>query len=230
VRLLAPRAEAEPVPEPPAEWPLAPAAIIRPCPLPESELLYGPLSSAYVDGPCLLRELATCGHSGALVAAGAGRAHAVILHRGEVLALVSAARNGTRRLESLWLPAAGEAEEHDLAVPVYRPEVALALGQMVNLTARHRRLSASFIRLPALLEHLAETGVTGGVRVTTAADVGVLLLCAGWVLGAYSVRHPALEEVGLIERLCAREDAEIDVHAAALEVAPPVVTVDRLLG
>jgi hypothetical protein len=50
------------------------------------------------------------------------------------------------------------------------------------------------------------------------------------VLGAYSVRHPALEEVGLIERLCAREDAEIDVHAAALEVAPPVVTVDRLLG
>jgi hypothetical protein len=224
-------AVAEPVTdEPPSDWPLAPAAIIRPCPLPDGARLFGPLSSGYVDGPCLLRDLAGRGHSGALVTAGGGRAQAAILHRGAILALVAAGRSGTRRLESLRLPVAGQKQEHDLTVPVYRPEVAVALSQLVNLAARFRRMHASFVRLPALLEHLAETGMTGGVRVTTSADVGVLLLSGGELLGAYTARHPALEEPELVVRLCAAGDAEIDVHASPLEGMPPAVAVERLLG
>jgi hypothetical protein len=222
---------AEPIPyEPASGWPLAPAAIIRPCPLPDGARLFGPLSSGYVDGPSLLRELGGRGHSGALVTAGGGRAQAVILHRGAVLALVAAGRSGTRRLESLRLPVAGQEQEHDLTVPVYRPEVAVALGQLVNLAARFRRMHASFVRLPALLEHLAETRMTGGVRVITSADVGVLLLCSGEVLGAYTARHPALEEPELVARLCAAGEAEIDVHASPLEGTPPEMAVERLLG
>jgi hypothetical protein len=221
----------EPTPDGPAsDWPLAPAAIIRPCPLPDGARLFGPLSSGYVDGPSLLRDLGGRGHSGALVTAGGGRAQAVILHRGAVLALVAAGRSGTRRLESLRLPVAGQEQEHDLTVPVYRPEVAVALGQLVNLAARFRRMHASFVRLPALLEHLAETRMTGGVRVITSTDVGVLLLCGGEVLGAYTARHPGLEEPELVARLCGAGDAEIDVHASPLEGTPPEVAVERLLG
>jgi hypothetical protein len=213
----------------PADWPLAPAAIIRPCPLPDGALLFGPLRSSYADGPSLLRDLARRGHSGALVTAGEGRAQAALLHHGSVLALLAAGRSGTRRLESLRLPEAGQEPEHDLTVPVYRPEVAVALGRLVNLTGRYRRLHASFVRLPALLEHLAETRVTGGVRVTTPADVGVLLISGGELLGAYTARHPALEEPELVTRLCTG-DAEIDVHAAPLEGEPAAVAVGRLLG
>jgi hypothetical protein len=213
----------------PAGWPLAPAAIIRPCPLPDGGLLFGPLRSSYADGPSLLRDLARRRHSGALVTAGEGRAQAALLHQGGVLALLAAGRSGTRRLESLRLPEAGQEPEHDLTVPVYRPEVAVALAGLVNLTGRYRRLHASFVRLPALLEHLAETRVTGGVRVTTSTDVGVLLLSGGETLGAYTARHPALDEPELVTRLCAG-DAEIDVHAAPLEAAPAAVAVERLLG
>jgi hypothetical protein len=198
--------------------------------MPDGARLFGPLHSSYVDGPSLLRELGGRGHSGALVTAGGGRAQAAILHRGDVVALLATGRNGTRRLESLRLPLAGQEEEHDLTVPVYLPEVALALAQMVNLVARFRRLHASFVRLPALLEHLAESRVTGGVRVVTASDVGVLLLSDGTVLGAYTARHPALDEPELVTRLCAAGDAEIDVHAAPAPGSPPAITVARLLG
>ncbi|HEV7466616.1 MAG TPA: hypothetical protein VGP96_09950 [Candidatus Dormibacteraeota bacterium] len=223
-------AEARPA-ERPGGWPLAPAAIIRPCPMPEGARLFGPLHSSYIDGPSLLRELGARGHSGALVTAGGGRAQAAILHRGAVVALLATGRSGTRRLENLRLPLAGQEEEHDLTVPVYRPEVALALGQLVNLVARFRRMHASFVRLPALLDHLAESRVTGGVRVVTGSDVGVLLLSEGTVLGGYTARHPALEEPELVSRLCAAEDAEIDVHAAPLAKGlPPALTVARLLG
>ncbi len=215
---------------PPPGWPLAPAAIIRPCPMPDGERLFGVLHSSYVDGPSLLRELGGRGHSGALVTAGGGRAQAAILHRGDVVALLATGRSGTRRLESLHLPLAGQEEEHDMTVPVYRPEVAVALGQMVNLVARFRRLHASFVRLPALLEHLAESRVTGGVRVVTASDVGVLLLGDGTLLGAYTARHPALDEPELVTRLCAAGDAEIDVHAAPEQGPPAALTVARLLG
>jgi hypothetical protein len=221
----------EPIPdEPVSDWPLAPAAIIRPCPLPDAARLFGPMSSGYVDGPSLLRELGGRAHSGALVTAGGGRAQAVILHRGAVVALVAAGRSGTRRLESLRLPVAGQQQEHDLTVPVYRPEVAVALSRLVNLPARFRRMHASFVRLPALLEHLAETRMTGGVRVIAAGDVGVLLLCGGEVLGAYTARHPGLEGPELVARLCDAGDAEIDVHASPLEGTPPEVAVERLLG
>ena len=220
----------EPLPEgAPSDWPLAPAAIIRPCPLPDGALLFGPLRSSYVDGPSLLRDLGRRGHSGALVTAGEGRAQAAVLHRGSVLALLAAGRSGTRRLESLRLPEAGQECEHDLTVPVYRPEVAVALGQLVNLVGRFRRMHASFVRLPALLEHLVETRVTGGVRVTTPTDVGVLLLSGGELLGAYTARHPAFDEPELVARLCAG-DAEIDVHAAPLDGEPATVAVGRLLG
>jgi hypothetical protein len=226
-----PPREAQPrTAEPSRGWPLAPAAIIRPCPMPEGVRLFGPLQSSYIDGPSLLRELGARGHSGALVTAGGGRAQAAILHRGDVVALLAAGRSGTRRLEGLRLPLAGQEEEHDLTVSVYRPEVALALGQLVNLAGRYRRMHASFVRVPALVDHLAESRVTGGVRVVSGSDVGVLLLCEGTVLGAYTARHPALEEPELLSRLCAAEDAEIDVHAAPAQGLPPSLTVACLLG
>lgn len=214
----------------PQAWPLAPAAIIPPCPLPEGGLLFGPLRSGYVDGPSLLRELAGRGHSGALVAAGGGRAQAVILHRGAVLALVAAGPSGTRRLERLRLPVAGQDEEHELLVNAYRPEVAVALGRLVNLPARFRRLQASFVHLPELLEHLAAGRMTGGVRVTAAHDAGVLLIAGGEPVGAYTAAHPALEDVGLLARLCGEAGAEIDVHAAPMAGDPPAVEVARALA
>jgi hypothetical protein len=51
------------------------------------------------------------------------------------------------------------------------------------------------------------------------------------MLGGYTARHPALDGPELVARLCAAEDAEIDVHAAPLADSDlPALEVARLLG
>jgi hypothetical protein len=208
---------------------LAPAGSIRACPIPAGAVLFGELTSAFVDGARLLRFLGDRKHTGAIVDASRSRVQVAILHEGAVLGLVAVGEGGTRRLDRLSLPGPGDQEEHELSVLTYRPEVALALGQLINVPERFERMHSSFVDFPALLAFLRRESVNGAVRVTTSDDAGIVLLRSGEVLGAYTRQRPELDDPEVVLPLASAADAEIDVHAGALQVPPPSVSTSSVL-
>jgi hypothetical protein len=202
------------------------AGSIRGVPLPAGAVIFGELTSAFVDGPRLIRFLGDRKHTGALVDAGGGTTQVAVLHEGNVIALVGASSGGadTRRLDRLGLPGPGASDEHELTVLTYRPEVALALGQLVNLSERFERMHGSFVDLPALLNFLRREKANGAIRVTTGGDTGIVLLRGGEVLGAYTRQKPELEDAEVVYPLAKAADAEIDVHVGSLTLPPPSVS------
>ena len=196
---------------------------IRGCPIPAGAVLFGELTSAFVDGPNLIRHLGARKHTGALVDAGGGGTQVAILHEGNVVAMVSAGSGGsnTRRLDRLTLAGPGAGDEHELTVLTYRPEVSVALAQLVNVAERFERMHGSFVDLPALLAFLRREKANGAVRVSTPSDTGIVLLRGGEVLGAYTRQKPELEDAEVVYPLAKEAEAEIDVHVGALAVPPP---------
>lgn len=211
-------------------WPLGAAGAVRPCPLPAGAVIFGELTSAFVDGPRLVRFLGDRKHTGAVVDSARGGSQAAVLHEGAVVALVSVNDSGTRRLESLSLPGPSGDDEHALTVMTYRPEVALALAQLVNLPERFERMHGSFVDLPALLQFLRREKANGAVRVTTRDDTGVILLRGGEVLGAYTRVRPDLDDADVVFPLAKQPEAEIDVHVAALVIPPASVPAATVVG
>lgn len=201
---------------------LAAPGQIRPTPLPTGALLFGELASAFVDGPRLLRFLGDRRHTGALVDVQDGRRQYVLLYEGAVVAMVG--DTDTRRLDRLTLPTPGSPEEHELRVVAYRPEILLALAQLVNLPERFARMHGSFVDLPALVAYLGRERSSGGIRVTTSRDVGIILLRSGEVLGAYTRERPDLEDPDVVYPLGRDADAEIDVHTGTIQLPPPSVS------
>jgi len=205
---------------------LAAPGAIRGCPIPAGAVIFGELTSAFVDGPRLLRFLGDRKHTGALVDAGGGGTQVAVLHEGSVVALVGAGGSGAdaRRLEKLALPGPSGSDEHELTVLTYRPEISVALSQLVNLPERFERMHGSFVDLPALLAFLRREKASGAVRVTTRNDTGVVLLRSGEVLGAYTRQKPEMDDAEVVYPLARESDAEIDVHVGALQVPPPSVS------
>jgi hypothetical protein len=205
---------------------LGAAGAIRGAPIPAGAVIFGELTSAFVDGPRLLRFLGDRKHTGALVDAGGGSTQVAILHEGNVVALVGAGSAGadTRRLERLALPGPGASDEHELTVLTYRPEISLALSQLVNVPERFERMHGSFVDLPALLAFLRREKANGAIRVSTRGDTGVILIRGGEVLGAYTRQKPELEDAEVVFPLAKEADAEIDVHVGVLTLPPPSVS------
>lgn len=191
---------------------LPPPGPVPPCPLPAGASALGQLTSSFVDGPRLLSHLAERKHSGALIEAGGERVQVAVLHQGAIVALVAVDETGTHRLDALSMPTPTSPEIHDITVSTYRPEIAVALAQMINLPERFSRLPANFVDFSGLLAHLGRERASGAVRVTAAGDIGVVLLRNGVVLGAYSGRRPELDDPDVLFGLAAAPDAEVDVH------------------
>ena len=202
---------------------------IRSCPVPRGAALFGQLTSAFVDGQRLLNFLADRKHTGALVATGPSRAETAVIYEGAVIGLISTSDGITRRLSRLSLSGPGSGEEHELTVFTYRPEVALAVGQMINLPVRFEGLHGSFVDFPALLSFLRRENASGAVRISTHVDVGVVLLRNGEVLGAYSGSQPDLDDAETVFALAREPDAEIDVHVGS-PVAPAGAPVAATVG
>jgi hypothetical protein len=191
---------------------LPPAGPIPPCPLPAGVSALGQLTSSFVDGPRLLSHLAERRHSGALIDAGRDRVQVAVIHQGAIVALLAVDEAGTRRLDSLTMPTPASEDVHDISVSTYRPEIAAALAQLVNLPPRFTRLPANFVDFTGMLGHLGRERASGAVRVTTDGDVGIVLLRGGEVLGAYSGRRPELDDPEVLYGLAAAPEAELDVH------------------
>lgn len=208
---------------------LGAAGSIRPCPIPSGAVIFGELTSAFVDGPRLMHFLGGRRHTGAVVDAAQSRVQVSILHEGSVVALVAAGGEGSQRLDALHLPTPGGGEEHSLTVLQYRPEVAVAIGQLVNLPERFARMHGSFVDLPSLLSFLQREQASGGVRITTSDDTGVVLLRNGAVLGAYTRQKPELDDAEVVFEMARAHDAEVDVHVGSLEIPPRSVPVGQVV-
>jgi hypothetical protein len=208
---------------------LAPAGVIRACPIPSGAVIFGELTSAFVDGASLLRYLSERRHTGAVVDAGRSRVQVALLHEGEVVGLISVADGTTRRIDMLSLPAPGTDDEHQLTVLTYRPEITLALAQLINTPERFDRMHASFVDLPALLAYLRRERADGAVRVTTADDAGVILLRGGEILGAYTRHLPELDDEEVVWALTQVPDAEVDVCVGPLTLPPVSIPVSSIL-
>lgn len=203
--------------------------IIRACPIPSGAVIFGELTSAFVDGGRLVRFLSERRHTGAIVDAGRNRVQVALLYEGAAVGLVAVGEGSTRRVESLSLPAPGSGDEHQLTVLTYRPEVTLALAQLVNTPERFDRMHGSFVDLPALLSFLRREKANGAVRVTTGEDAGVILLRAGEVLGAYTRHLPELDDEEVVFPLAKGTDAEVDVCVGQLTLPPASVPVTSIL-
>src|SRR5258708_39255553 len=81
--------------EPGAEGALGAPGSIRGVPIPAGAVIFGELTSAFVDGPRLLRFLGDRKHTGALADAGGGSTQGAGLHEGNVIPPVGA-RAGRR--------------------------------------------------------------------------------------------------------------------------------------
>jgi hypothetical protein len=203
--------------------------IIRACPIPSGAVIFGELTSAFVDGARLVRFLAERRHTGAIVDAGRNRVQVALLYEGAAVGLVAVGEGATRRVEALTLPAPGSNDEHQLTVLTYRPEVTLALAQLINTPERFDRMHGSFVDLPALLSFLRRERANGAVRVTTGEDAGVILLRAGEVLGAYTRHLPELDDEEVVFPLAKATDAEVDVCVGALTLPPASIPVSSIL-
>jgi hypothetical protein len=209
---------------------LAPAGVIRACPIPSGAVIFGELTSAFVDGPRLIRFLADRRHTGAVVDAGRTRVQVALLYEGAAVGLVAVGDGSTRRVDTLSLPAPGTGDEHQLTVLTYRPEITLALAQLINMPERFDRMHGSFVDLPALLAFLRRERANGAVRVTTGEDAGVILLRAGEVLGGYTRHLPELDDEEVVFPLAKAADAEVDVCVGALTLPPSSIPVASILG
>jgi hypothetical protein len=209
---------------------LAPAGIIRACPIPSGAVIFGELTSAFVDGPRLISFLADRRHTGAVVDAGRARVQVALLYEGAVVGLVAVGDGATRRIDTLNLPAPGAGDEHQLTVLTYRPEITLALAQLINTPERFDRMHGSFVDLPALLSFLRRERANGAVRVTTGEDAGVILLRAGEVLGGYTRHLPELDDEEVVFPLAKAADAEVDVCVGALTLPPSSIAVASILA
>jgi hypothetical protein len=203
--------------------------IIRACPIPSGAVIFGELTSAFVDGARLVQFLSERRHTGAIVDAGRNRVQVALLHEGAAVGLVAVGEGSTRRVEGISLPAPGSGDEHQLTVLTYRPEVTLALAQLVNTPERFDRMHGSFVDLPALLSFLRRERANGAVRVTTGEDAGVILLRAGEVLGAYTRHLPELDDEEVVFPLAKAADAEVDVCVGPLTLPPASVPVASIL-
>ena len=206
----------------------APAGI-RPSPVPAGAVLFGELTTAFVDGTRLLRHLGERRHTGALVDTGRSRTQVAILHDGGVVALLAVSNGATVRTDRLTLPAPGEEEEHDLRVITYRPEIVVALSQLINVAERFERMHGSFVDLPALVTYLRREKASGAIRVTGGDDTGVILLRSGDVLGAFTSKKPELDDADVVLPLAKARDAEIDVHTGPISLPPATTPVSAVV-
>jgi hypothetical protein len=153
-----------------------------------------------------------------------------LLYEGAAVGLVAVGDGSTRRVDTLSLPSPGTGDEHQLTVLTYRPEITLALAQLINMPERFDRMHGSFVDLPALLAFLRRERANGAVRVTTGEDAGVILLRAGEVLGGYTRHLPELDDEEVVFPLAKATDAEVDVCVGALTLPPSSIAVASILG
>ncbi|HUY96772.1 MAG TPA: hypothetical protein VMW47_03970 [Verrucomicrobiae bacterium] len=208
--------------------PIAPRAEPRAFPLPEGEVVFRNLRTAFTDPSRLLRHLAGDGHTGVLeIISGHARSSYVVLLEGGVVAVALESDGTVRTTNRVGFPAFPDGQD-TLNVFRYPPEVARGLGLLLHAPVHFSGLGAVFVDLDGLRTYLEGRRADGGLIVSHGEEVGVALFAAGELVGAYTSGDRALGDLDRIRELVARPDTEIDVRIGGPS-EPPVIGLDDLL-
>ena len=191
-------------------------------PLPSGRAQYEGLKSAFVDFPKLLRTLRGDQHTGYIRLTAPDFAGILLFHQGHLLEALSSnvgARSGEAAFQAM--RRSMDAGTGGLDVIDLAGETVEALAQLLTAPLLYTGLLGRFINFDALIAFLNEESVEGAVLVAGSADVGIILLSHGKVLGAYTQTSPALNTATTgVAKIAADKTARIEVKSGAGSVVP----------
>jgi hypothetical protein len=199
-------------------------------PLPSGRPHYEGLKSAFVDFPRLLRTLRTDRHTGYVKLTGAGYSGVILLSDGQALEAVCGDGSVVQG-EPAFLQFRRHMDGGDGVLDVIElsSETVVALARLYTAAAIYTGLLGRFVNLENLLEYLAEERLDGSVVVTGATEMGVILLGAGEVLGAYTETRRSLEKGAAAVAALAKERTS-RIEVAGGPGSPAAIDVDAALN
>ena len=175
-----------------------------------------------MDFPKLLRTLRGDQHTGYIRLTAPDFSGILLFHEGHLLEALSSnagARSGEAAFQAMRRSmdaGAGGLDVIDLA-----GETVEALAQLLTAPLLYTGLLGRFINFDALLAFLTEEGVEGAVLVVGSADIGIILLSRGKVLGAYTQTSPALNTATTgVAKIATDKTARIEVKSGTGTVVP----------
>ncbi len=191
-------------------------------PLPTGKTTYEGLKSAFVDFPKLLRTLKTDGHTGYVHLQGEDFSGTLVFHAGQLIEALSDAAGsvaqGDRAFQAFRQQM--DAGSGHLDVVDLSDDLVSAITQLFTAPQMFSGLLGRFVDFDALIDYLDEEKITGSVVVTNSSEIGVILLSAGSVLGAYTetARTPDTK-LTAVSALAKERSAGIEVRSGATTVA-----------
>jgi hypothetical protein len=191
-------------------------------PLPSGRAQYEGLKSAFVDFPKLLRTLRGDQHTGYIRLTAPDFSGILLFHQGHLLESLSSnagARSGEAAFQAM--RRSMDAGTGGLDVIDLAGETVEALAQLLTAPLLYTGLLGRFINFDSLISFLTEEGVEGAVLVVGSADIGIILLSSGKVLGAYTQANPALNTATTgVAKIAADKAARIEVKSGVGSVVP----------
>ena len=191
-------------------------------PLPSGRAQYEGLKSAFVDFPRLLRTLRGDQHTGYIRLTAPDFGGILLFHQGHLLEALSSnagARAGDTAFQAM--RRSMDAGTGSLDVIDLAGETVEALAQLLTAPLLYTGLLGRFINFESLITFLTEEGVEGAVLVVGSADIGIILLSRGKVLGAYTQTNPELNTATTaVGKIAAEKAARIEVKSGVGSVVP----------
>ncbi len=220
---------------------IAQAPVLRPEPLPATELyplpvgklVYESLKTAFVDFPKLLRSLSQDHLTGYLRLTAQSSRGMILFYQGSLIesfydggAVVSTGRTAFSLFKN-----DVDRGEGTMDVIELTPEVVTAINQLLTAPTILQGLLARFVNIKALLEYLQEEQIHGSLLVRAPNEMGIVLLRAGQLLGAFTRSQPQLAgEADLVLRLCNDAKARIEVKAVTDVEEPVSISLEEMLN
>jgi len=191
-------------------------------PLPSGRAQYEGLKAAFVDFPKLLRSLRNDRHTGYVRLTASDFSGVLLFREGNVLqTLTSVANAQAGETAFAELRRRMDSGEGTLAVIELSADTVQSLAQLLAAPLMYAGLLGHFINFERLLEHLQEAGVEGAVVVVGKEDVGIILLRAGAVVGAYTEANGTPKTATIdVGKIAAEKAAQIEVKHGAGEIQP----------
>lgn len=215
----------------PQPAPEAPATELYP--LPVGKLVYESLKTAFVDFPKLLRSLSTDRLTGYLRLSGQASRGMILFYQGSLIesfydggAVVSTGRTAFTLFKNDVDRGEGSMDVIELS-----PEVVTAIYQLLTAPTILQGLLARFVDVRALLEYLQEEQIHGSLLARSPDEMGIVLLRAGSLLGAFTRGQPQLvQSADVVIRLCEDPKTRIEVKAVADLEEPASVSLEDMLS
>jgi hypothetical protein len=188
-----------------------------PIPVPAGQLIYDSLKTSFVDFPRLITTLEREGYTGYVKLLTEDANGLIFFRDGAALECVFDSGTDTPMLGTPALRAFHEEVTHGhgvLDVVQLGGDLVEGLHDLTVARSIYSDLYASWIDAPALLQFLSDKGLSGSMMVRSEAGVGVVILSAGRLAGAYTTDATEVADTAdAVLALAGGADAVIDVKA-----------------